>query len=61
MAPGNNGQEVSHRYNHGATGGGKKNISVAYLLTLRTAGVLGDRKAMNLDSDEDEEELALKV
>ena len=27
----------------------------------RTAGVLGDRKAMNLDSDEDEEELALKV
>ena len=32
MAGGNNGQEVSHRYNHGATGGNKKNISLTYFL-----------------------------
>ena len=34
MAGGNNGQEGSHRYKRGATGGGRKNLNLPYSLAL---------------------------
>jgi hypothetical protein len=34
MAGGNNGQEGSHRYKRGATGGGRKNLNLPYSLSL---------------------------
>jgi hypothetical protein len=34
MAGGNNGQEGSHRYKHGTTGGGRKNLNLLYCLSL---------------------------